>query len=113
MIISCNTMDEFFANIKEGNSLVENTVWTSITKNPTDGDKKSAVVFDVTFQASAIIIFGDNGEALLEFGIDCGKDYHDQTQDYVGSEEAEVLKDQLNQFCNGRGILPRPGIVSM
>jgi len=113
MIISCNTIEEFCANIKEENTLVENTVWTSITKNPLDGDKRSAVIFEVTFQASAVVVFSDGGETLLELGIDCGKDFHDATQDYVGSEEAAVLRDQLNQFCNGRGILPRPGIVSM
>ena len=113
MLISCNTMEEFCANIKEENKLVENTIWTSITKNPLDGDKRSAVKFEVTFQASAVIIFGDNGEALLELGVDCGKDFHDATQDYIGSEEAETLRDQLNQFCNGRDILSRSGIVSM
>ncbi len=113
MIIACHTVDEFLENITEDIGLVENTIWSSITKNPVDGNKRTASQFDVNFQASAVLIFKDGGECLLELGIDCGKDYHDASQDYAGLEEAEEHKSRIQKFCNGRSMLLRPGIVSM
>lgn len=113
MQISCHTVDEFLENITEDVTLVENTIWSSITKNPIDGNKRNASQFDVNFQASAVLVFKDGGESLLELGIDCGKDYHDTSQDYAGTEEAEEHKGLIQKFCDGRSMLLRPGIVSM
>jgi len=113
MRISCHTLDEFFENLEADCKLVDNTIWASITKNSIDGNSKNASQYDVCFQASAVKIFADEGECLLDLGIDCGKDYHDASQDYAGSEEASIQKTKLKYFCDERNVLLRPGIVDM
>ncbi len=113
MQISCHTVDDFISNISEDVRLFDNTIWSSITKNPIDGNRKNASQFDVHFQADTVICFPDGGQCLLSLGIDCGKDYHDASQEFIGSEEADEYKRQLKTFCDGRCLLLRPGIVSM
>ena len=113
MRITCNTIEEFLSNIIDDVKLFENTIWVSVSKSPLDGNDRNSARFEVSFQASAVIIFPEGGESLLDLGIDCGKDYHDVSQEFLGSEEASEHKDKLKSFCDGRDLVLRPGVVSV
>ncbi|KKK76836.1 hypothetical protein LCGC14_2859660, partial [marine sediment metagenome] len=73
MRVVCYSIEDFLENIKEC-ELYDNTVYSSITKNPLDGTKLDAAKFSVQFQASAVKKFADGGECLVEMGVDCGID---------------------------------------
>ena len=115
MRVICNTLDDFIENLGgyEKDDILQGCVYVDTTKNPVDGNKRTAVKFSVVFQASAVIALPDGGEFLLQMGVDCGTDYHDGTQAMDGTEEADNLRFRLKDFCSSRGVLVRPGIIDV
>ena len=115
MRVVCNSIDEFLLDLETHNNgcLHQNAIRCSVSKNPVDGNKRDAVRFAVNIQFSAIIMNGPEDQYLLEAGEDCGFDYKDTTQEYIGTEEADRLKSKLESVCKRRGWVIRPGIIEL
>jgi len=115
MRVACPTVDDFLTNLlAEGSERVyRKVVYVSITKNPVDGNKKTAIRWDVNFQTSAIIELEDEGQYLLEFGEDCGMDYHEAEPELNGTDHAKKLKNMILAACLENDLVVRPGIIDM
>ena len=112
MRIVTKSVEDFIINVQNC-VLVDNTVWISKSSNHLGENPNNSVKFLVLLQASAVKIFSDGGECLVEMGIDCGYDYRDATQSYEGSEQADELKQSLLEFCEQQGFVVKPGILDM
>jgi len=109
--IQTHSLADFFANI-EAHPVVGGKVWVSMTENPVDGDRRKAAKFRVAFQVTAVCEF-DDGQFLLDLGIDCGLDYRDCSKDNSASEEAARLRRELVAGCGVRDITVMPGMIDM
>jgi len=115
MRVVCHTIDDFLENLQQESSRIyQRVVWVSRTVNPADDKtKRDAVIFDVTLHASAVVDVDDESQFLLDYGEDCGRDYHDATQDMAGSEVADELKARIRKVCDEYGLTIRPGVIDM
>jgi hypothetical protein len=111
MRVQTYNLVDFLDNLKQSD-VVGKTVWVNRTENPVNGDRRTAAKFSVVFQATAVCQF-EQGELLLDLGVDCGFDYRDCSQDDSASKEAARLRAELIAFCEERGLIVRPGIVDM
>lgn len=113
MRVECQSVSDFLENLKSvpSESVNGKIVYVNLNRNPIDGTKRDAVKFNVVIQAFAVVdIVG--GQYLLVCGEDCGRDYEDSSQEFLGSEKAKELRATLNGFCSERGLAIRPGSVS-
>ncbi len=113
MRVTCNDVDAFLKDLSlaDAEQVLQRAVRVSVSRNPVDGNRRDALKFTVTLQASAIIGLEDGGEYLLEVGVDCGNDYMDGRPDLGGTECADDMVDQIRHFCESRGLVVRPGII--
>ena len=113
MRVICNDLDDMLTNLKleMPSAILQRAVRVSTTRNPQGGTKQTAMRFNVTFNASAVVRLSGGGEYLLEFGEDCGTDYMDEPKKLEGSERAAGLREKLVGFCDDYGLLVRPGII--
>lgn len=116
MRVVCSDLDAFLLNLQHEppSNIFQHAVHVSTTSRPLDSsDKRKAVKFAITFQASAIINLDDGGQYMIDYGEDCGVDYRDDSQELVGSDYAAKLRAKLVEFCDDRGLSIRPGIVEL
>jgi len=107
-------MDEFIENLGAEPSVFQNVVRCSRIYRPVDAESlRDALKAEVVYQASAVIDLGDDGQYLLEVGINCGMDYHDGEKDLGGTEAAGKLSEALLDYCESRGLAVRPGVIDM
>lgn len=111
MRVTTNNLTDFLANLEQG-EVAGGVVWVNRTENPVDGNRRDAIKYSVVFQASAVCEF-DDGQFLLELGVDCGFDIRDCNNDCSASDEAARLRAELVGFCERRGLTVRPGIIDM
>jgi hypothetical protein len=117
MRVTCNTIDEFIENLaaEAPGSVFQNVIRTSRTRRALTQDKYN-VKFEVTFQATAVIdvnMGDDVGQYLLEAGEICGIDYEDASQENGGTEKAYELRGKIVDFCRGKDLDVRPGVIDM
>lgn len=110
MRIVCPTVPDFLENLNAAHGLFQNTIWCSIIRRPEDG-QRDAVKFEVVIQMSAVVVYGEGEEALVEVGVSCGYDYEDANGSYEGSGLAADLKQQVLQACESQGWRVLPGII--
>ena len=111
MRVTCQTVKEFIENLGTAESVFRRTVWCSTTKRAEDED---GVKFVMGFQASAVMVFDDGSDALLDVGVGCGMNYEDATQDFSGTELAEKLRVQVSDYVQSRdGWKCLPGIIDI
>lgn len=116
MRVVCDTMDGFIANLAhqmddEDQSVVRSAVYLSVTRRGLDDqDLRKAAKIVIGIHASAVINIID-GQFLLDYGEDCGVDYHDGTGESGGSARVNQLREQLNLFCKQAKLYLLPGIV--
>jgi len=115
MRVECHSISDFLVNLKAEppEAVLNGVVYASTTKNPIDGDKRTAVKWRVVFQASVVVSLAGGGEYLLDAGEDCGGDYTDATQEFDGSERADELRGAVESVCRERGLAVRPGVVGV
>ena len=109
MLVTCASIDDLIANLRCGDDVYGRVVYASISRRRVDPN--SDVKIEVTLQASAVMRNSDGGEYLLQYGERCGVDYHDSSQEMIGSSEANKLHDELRRYCDGAGLAVRPGVV--
>lgn len=105
-------MEDFLAALAVESSIWQSTMRVNISKRPIDEGGRNATRFAVVLQASAVVLLPEGAEYLLEVGLRCGTDYHDSSNEMVGSETAEVLKKQLEAFAGERSWRILPGVMS-
>ena len=114
MRVVCHSVDDFLVNLRgvpEG-MVLQGIVYVSIHRNPVDGTKRDAVKFDVTIQADAVVnLPGDDGQYILQYGEQVGRDYEDSSQEFKGTERAEEIKRKIIEHCDDVGLKTRPGVV--
>lgn len=113
MRIVCPTIAEFLDNLRAAKALYEDTVWCSTVRGPVDNeDRHNAAVFQVVFQASAVVVVSEGAsDYLVDFGEKCGNDYEDATQERPGSERAAELRRLITEYVGSRGWRVLPGII--
>ena len=111
MRVECKTFDGLLANLRaiEAKQLVEGILRVSISER-----EESEVKFFVNFQVSALIHFASyEGQYLLEFGEDVGRDIRDSEPESPGTEKARKYRTELEKLCKFRGWTILPGIISI
>lgn len=118
MIVTCNSLDEFIAELElsKGNTY-QKLVRVSISKNPLlekpHQNPREAVRTEIILQASAIIETSDGGQYLTQFGTKCGIDYSDTSQSYEGTKQAEAVKKKIKLNCDKLGLKIGPGVLEI
>lgn len=110
-VVTQNT-EEFLESLEDVKSVFDGIIRVSISKRPTTGNPKTAVVFEVVLQASTMAQSDTGDYYLLEFGEICGSDRNDVSQDKSGTQRAERLKEQIKEFSAKKGWRILPGILS-
>lgn len=112
MIVQCGTLDEFIENLTVEQHLFQKVVRVDVSRRPLDNGPEH-VSFAVTFQATTVVLVGEESQYLLQVGVDCGKDYEDASQEMEGTELANKLKSRLQQYLDSRDWVLLPGIISI
>ena len=107
MRIECKTMRAFLDNLV-GQNIFQKCVWFDLIRQSVNEAKTS-----VGLQASAILEYEEGGEALVQYGEDCGFDYNDGEAEKDGSKKAEENMRMLRDFCEHRQYDLRPGMIGV
>lgn len=111
--ITCNTLADFLTNLRESKfSVFRNTVYVDRNSVPLNGtSKRDATSFEIFLKASAVLEFGDEGQALLQYGESCGIDRMTVDGEAEGSQRRSSWCDQLTQYCEENNLKILPGII--
>ena len=116
MIIKCQSINDFLKNLT-GEVVYLGRVYVDRTLSPANGTSlRDASSWDVTLQVSAILNLGDDEQALVLSGEDCG--VHRESGQYregeiSGKERADELRTKIIEFCDDAGLKVKPGILDM
>lgn len=113
MRIETHSLESFIANIEDAPGVYRARVYCDRIKNPIDGTKRDAIKWHVLFQASAVLLLSDEGQALLQLGVDCGTDVRDAQPDESGSDWQAELFHELKEYCKKSGLTILPGTIDM
>ena len=105
MRIACQHISDFVSHLKEDVYL--GAVFVDVATVPL-----SEVTEEINFQASAILNYGDGGQALLQAGEACGRNVRTANGEMAGSIRAAELRAMLEAACAERVLEIRPGILS-
>jgi hypothetical protein len=114
MIVKCNTVEDFLTDIESqvkrngSGCIVQNTVRLNVSKR-----EISDVTHAVVLQGAAIVSMKEGGEYLLQFGIECGHDYSDASQEYAGTDLANKQIKRIKDFCTSYGLTVGPGVIKI
>lgn len=113
MTVTCLNIDEFIANLENEHKLFQDVVRVSIGRRPVGPEnEQKAYRFDVVLQASAVVyVDEDQGQFLLQVGVDCGRDYEDADAERPGTAIAKGLFNRIEQYVKERGWRVLPGII--
>jgi len=107
MRIICKSMDAFIANLQNA-EVFQKKVWLERSYRWVHEHKRM-----VNIQASAVIIFSNEAEALLQFGMDCGVDLLDGRPDEKGTLAADKASKLLSDYCLENNLTICPGFVEV
>ena len=110
MRIKCENLEDFMENIQDA-AVYQGYVYVNRSRMSLNGDARNATSFEVFFQASAVVNFGDGGQALVESGQSCGVDRLTGDGGAEGSDVGQNLYRQLVEFCEEQGLVVKPGML--
>jgi len=110
MRIKCKNLQDFMENLK-GATVYQGRVYVNRSRMPVGDNARSSTSFEVFFQASAVINFGDGGQALVESGQSCGIDRLTGDGGTEGSNIGQSLYRSLCEFCEEQGLSIMPGLL--
>ena len=115
MKVVCTSVNDFLHNITvEGfDKVLHRVIYVDYVKNPLGDNQRDCVKWKVFLSASAVMVTEDEGEYLLEVGVNCGVDYTDKSNDLKGSKKALELKSQIEECCKNHNLTIRPGVVEI
>jgi hypothetical protein len=111
MRVSVNSIDEFIICLEAEKTVHNNTLRWAKFENPVNGTKLTAVKFEVSVHASAVIVQADGSEYILEANEFCGIDYKDASNQKAGTEVEQVLYNGLAGYSKSRGWRILPGVI--
>lgn len=106
MRITVTSYEAFVENL-EGEKVFRNTIYYHRADLPT----QSEVEKPKALQLSTILDYGDEGQAILEAGIDCGKDVLAGNGHTDGTDQVDKLLEQMRSYCESHSISLKPGIL--
>lgn len=110
MRIMCGSMESFLRNLADG-QVYRRRVYVQRSRRAVNTDGS---VEQIVLQATAVMVHADeDGEALLQLGLDCGLDRHTKHGDMDGSRAYEASEKQLRQFCETCDLQVMPGVLDM
>ncbi len=112
MKVECNTIKEFFDCLDSEKHLFQHTIRVSINRRPL-GSGDPHVVFEVIFQASAVILVDEEYQYVLEVGFSCGKDYDEENGSLAASDLAAGYRTEIEDYAESRKWKVLPGIISI
>jgi len=111
MRVECKSIQDFLLNLDNiaMERVIESTIRVSISEN------REGVKYYVNFQASALIQLAEyDGQYLLEFGADCGRDIRGTSDpDFEGTSKAMAFKAEVIEMCDKKGWTTLPGVISI
>ena len=111
MRITTTSIKDFIANLN-GVGVYRGVVYYERSKQPLNGKtKRDATVFDIVYQTSAVLEFGEEGQALLVCGIDCGVDRLTGDGGYEGTRRQELDHEKLLEYCAANDLRLLPGVL--
>lgn len=114
MIIKTRTLDDFLKNLRqEGARVFNKIVFEDVLRVPLNGKtEREATSFDVYYQASTILVIGDEAHALLDLGEYCGIDRAERGDPKEGSIKYAELSKRLREAAEGRFFV-QPGKLEL
>lgn len=127
MIIKCNDLDEFFSELESVSGKIDYSLYQNKVRISSSErfDDESRVKGIVSIQCSAIVqhtrvvaiegteIESSAEEYLLMVGIDCGKNYHDNSQELNGTKKMKEIREKIRVKCEELGFEIGPGIIEI
>ena len=112
MRVVCYSVADFLTNLAEEpvKYVLQQTVHISTTYRNL-GESSAGLIKQVTVHATAVVELPNGGEYLLDYGEDCGKDYHDGEKDLARTKKAEEISFRIIEACDDVGLKVRPGII--
>ena len=112
MRITCLSIEAFIKNM-EGNDIFNETVFVNESMHSLNPGKsvREATSVMVVFQASTVLEFGDDGQALLECGMECGVNRLTADGSTEGTEEKERIRSRLEDYWRSRDLRIKPGLL--
>lgn len=113
MRVECPTFGEFLICLQadRDKGVWHDTVRYSVVRRPFGPDRDDPKK-EVTIQISVVMQSGEDGsEYLLEVGQHCGFNYEDNSQEFKGDENAEIIKARLTAICDDLNLRLLPGII--
>lgn len=111
MRVSVGSIAEFIICLESEKTLFGNTIRWSKFENPVSGTKLTAVKFEVSVHASAVVVQSDGSEYILEADEYCGIDYRDSSNERGGTGVADQYYAQLNGYAKSREWRILPGVI--
>lgn len=112
MQIKCSNLDDFITNLRSAASVYNGVVYVNRTRTPLGVDNpRKATSFECWFQATAILVFDDGGQALLVCGENCGIDRRTSDASTEGSDGQARLTQVLCEACEERHLRVLPGVI--
>lgn len=109
--IVCTSLEEFIeCIISDAAVIFQSTVRCSIVRRPVGGTRDDAPKFEVVLQSSAVVRTEDY-EYILEYGVPCGTDYCDSSDEMAGTEKAEEIKKKILEVVDANSLRLLPGII--
>lgn len=110
MRIRCSSVETFLQNV-EKQDVYNKTIYVDYRKEPfnAEGDR-DATIWKVSIEMGAVLIFPDEGQALVQGVAFCGLD-RDLDDEFEGSKEFKKMKQKIEVYCDEYGLMVRPGVV--
>jgi len=110
MRIECPTLQEFFDCVRSEEKFFQNAIRYSVVRRPVGKDPTIQIKEEVILQVTTVVV-ADPGEYLLQSAEHCGYDYNENPPERNGSEKAEELVKNLQQFAKVNRLKLLPGII--
>ena len=111
MRITTGSVADFLSNLETG-TVWQGRIYYERSSRPMCGkSKRDATSFEVCYQLSTVLNIGDDGQALVVCGVDCGIDRLTGDGELEGTEEQKKNHEQVVKWCNAHGVRLLPGVL--
>lgn len=112
MRIKCQDVADFITNLGSAKSIHRQTIYFNRSRRGI-GDNPNPTSFEVYYQLSAVLVFGDEEDVLLEAGEVCGVDRMTADGETLGADRQIALHDKMVASCKFLDLKLLPGILDL
>ncbi|MDQ6959973.1 MAG: hypothetical protein Q9M27_03000 [Mariprofundaceae bacterium] len=113
MRIKCQSVDDFIRNLKGATVYLDTVHVNRISRSIGETFNGEVHIYEISYQASAIIQLDAEAQALLECGEACGQDVRTSDGYALGSEKQAALHAKLECFCAENNLTIKPGLIDI